>query len=135
MRRFLLVISLITVLSACSVSDEQVASAVQLPADIEQQQLLVMQQQKQDFLLLDVRSKEEFEQGHIPGAVNIEHDQLNENIATLMPYTDKPIVVYCRSGRRAGKAIDKLTELGFNQLHHLEGDMQGWQQAKLQISN
>ncbi len=79
-----------------------------------------------DGVILDVRTPEEFAEGHIPNAVNISHPLLTEHLATLGK-TDTPLLVYCRSGRRAGIAMEQLHELGYSQLHHLSGDMQAWQ--------
>lgn len=100
---------------------------------ISQQQLLSLLDapSKQEVVVLDVRSKEEFAQGHIKGAINVSHDKISENLASLNQYKDKMLVVYCRSGRRAGIAEAILTNNGFSQLRHLDGDMNGWQKANL----
>src|SRR5690349_11555483 len=81
-------------------------------------------------LILDVRTPEEFAQGHVPGAKNIPHDQLKDRIAELMGDKDKDIVLYCRSGRRAGLAAETLQSSGFSRLLHLEGDMIEWTEAR-----
>ncbi|MBC7983543.1 MAG: rhodanese-like domain-containing protein [Candidatus Obscuribacterales bacterium] len=77
-------------------------------------------------VLLDVRTAEEFAQGHVPGAKNIPHDQLAERVSELLADKDKEVVLYCRSGRRAGIAAETLQAKGFEKLLHLEGDMQKW---------
>jgi phage shock protein E len=77
-------------------------------------------------VILDVRTPEEFAQGHVPGAINIPHDKLADRIAELTGAKDKDIVLYCHSGRRAGLAAETLKEKGFAKLLHLEGDMQKW---------
>lgn len=100
-------------------------------ADISAQDLLASK--TQDWLIIDVRTKKEYDQGHVPGAVNIAHDQLASNIDKLLTRKDKPVVVYCRSGYRAGKAADVLLEYDFKQVKHLEGDMLGWEKAGLEI--
>lgn len=81
------------------------------------------------WLVLDVRSEKEFNSGHVPGAVNIAHSEIANNLQSLLAYKDKPVVVYCRSGFRAGKATDILISEGFSQLMHLQGDMLNWQKA------
>jgi len=75
-------------------------------------------------LLLDVRTAEEFQGGHIEGAVNIPVGELEGRLAELPP-PDQPIVVYCRSGRRSGSARTLLMERGFSQVHNL-GAMSAW---------
>ncbi len=77
-------------------------------------------------LVLDVRSVAEFDEGHIPGAVNIPYDALGERIAELGPANERDVVVYCRSGRRAAIALETLGKSGFRRLFHLEGDYLRW---------
>ncbi|WP_199609494.1 rhodanese-like domain-containing protein [Flocculibacter collagenilyticus] len=86
-----------------------------------------------DIVILDVRTAKEFAEGHVPNAINISHDELPLNLSQLKTLQDKTIVVYCRSGRRAGIAEDILSEQGFNHIQHLAGDMKGWRAAKLPI--
>jgi rhodanese-related sulfurtransferase len=81
-------------------------------------------------VILDVRTPEEFAEGHVPGAINISHDKLQDRIGELMSAKDKDIVLYCRSGRRTGLAADTLKAAGFEKLYHIEGDMQKWTEAK-----
>jgi rhodanese-related sulfurtransferase len=103
-------------------------------SQISQQSLLeVLKTQNHNIVLLDVRSKEEYNDGHVEGAINISHDAIEENIALLEQYKSEKIVVYCRSGRRAGLAIDILTQNGFSNIQHLTGDMNGWLEAKLPV--
>lgn len=59
-------------------------------------------------VLIDVRSSEEFDEGSVPGAINIPIDLLPDNIGKIP--TDKPIIVFCKSGNRAGKAKKILEE-------------------------
>lgn len=84
-----------------------------------------------DWLIIDVRSEDEFAEGHVPGALNIPHNEINAHLAELSPFKDKPVVVYCRSGFRATKALKTLSKHEFSDLRHLEGDMLGWRKAKL----
>lgn len=81
-------------------------------------------------VILDVRTPEEFAQGHVPGAINISHDQLASRLTELDGDKDKDVVLYCRSGRRAGIAAETLSANGFKKLMHLEGDMIKWDEAK-----
>ena len=74
--------------------------------------------------VLDVRSAEEYVTGHVPGAVNIPHDQLAARLDEVPK--DKAVLLYCRSGKRAGIAGQVLADNGYQRLQHLEGDMAGW---------
>lgn len=81
-------------------------------------------------LVLDVRTAKEFAEGHLPGAVNISHDELEARLAELAGHRESEVVVYCRSGRRAGFALDLLEKAGFGRLYHLEGDYLAWSAAE-----
>lgn len=80
-------------------------------------------------VVLDVRTPQEFAEGHVPGAINIPHDQVETRLAELAGARDKDLVVYCRSGRRAALAEETLRKNGFTRLQHLEGDMAAWAAA------
>lgn len=75
-------------------------------------------------LLLDVRTPEEFASGHLPGAVNVPVDQLPRRLDEVGS-KDKPVVVYCRSGRRSAIAAETLQGGGFQSVHDL-GAMSAW---------
>jgi len=109
-----------------------VGAAAQRVPEISQQQLLEWQASANKPLLVDVRSAEEYQQGHVPGAINIPHDQVKQRLAE---FGDKnaEIVLYCRSGRRTGMAVDALSEAGYTRLKHLQGDMNAWQDSQLPI--
>ena len=79
--------------------------------------------------VLDVRTAKEFAEGHVPGAINISHDELEARLPELEADRDRDLVVYCRSGKRAGLALDMLEKAGFKRLYHLEGDYLGWAEA------
>lgn len=98
---------------------------------ISQQELLRRMDAKGDRLILDVRTPEEFQAGHIPGAVNIPHTVLPHRLDELQPYRDKEVVVYCETGVRAGIAERVLQQAGFAQVRHLQGDMAAWRRALL----
>ena len=63
--------------------------------------------------VIDVRTDAEFQQGHLPGAINIPYDRIVERRAELPPDPNRPIVLYCRTGRRSGIAKQSLEEFGF----------------------
>ena len=100
---------------------------------ITQQELLEWQKSDKEFLLLDTRSPGEYAAGHIQGAVNIEFNRIAQNMDKLAAFKDKKVVVYCRSGRRAGIAERYLEKQGFSGLHHLQGDILGWNRARLPL--
>ena len=83
--------------------------------------------------LLDVRSKQEYQSGHIKNSINIPHDVLIKDINLIGEYRNESLVVYCRSGVRAQLVIDKLLENDFNHIIDINGDMLAWIESDLPI--
>lgn len=80
-----------------------------------------------DIQLVDVRRPNEHREGHIEGALNI--DFLEEDFARQMERQldkNKPVMLYCRSGRRSAQAAEQLKALGFKQVYDLEGGFLEW---------
>jgi rhodanese-related sulfurtransferase len=99
--------------------------------NISQQELL--DANSNNLVIVDVRTPEEFQQGHVPNAINVPLSEIIDNPAILLSSKGKPIILYCRSGYRTGKAAEALQKDGYQNLRHLEGDMQGWLKAGLDI--
>lgn len=76
-----------------------------------------------DYLLIDVRTAEEYEAGHIPGAKHIPYETILDEIP--VSNKDALIIVYCRSGRRSGIALDSLTEAGYTNVINF-GSYKSW---------
>ena len=93
-------------------------------APLSQDAYLALAKSGEQAFVLDVRAPEEFVTGHVPGAVNIPYDQVAARLAEVPK--DKDVVLYCRSGRRAGMAAEVLAANGYARLKHLEGDMPAW---------
>jgi phage shock protein E len=70
---------------------------------------------------LDVRSTLEYSMGHIEGAVHLPHTDVTEQASTLLPNKDDEILVYCRSGGRAGKAEAMLSKMGYSNVKNIGG--------------
>lgn len=85
-------------------------------------------------LIIDVRSEDEFLAGHVPGARLIPHDQMGDYLGDLAALKDEPLVLYCRSGARAGRAAEVLESSGFSQVLILEGSYQAWSGAGREVA-
>lgn len=72
-------------------------------------------------VIVDVRTPQEYEQGHIPGAVNVPLDALRANRALLDSYKDQPVLLYCRTVNRTGRALRLLEGRGFKMIYALNG--------------
>ncbi len=77
--------------------------------------------QRPNSVLIDVRTEQEFAEGALSGATRIETEDLAERIAAVAPDKDAPVVLYCRSGRRASAAQNLLQELGYTQVFNAGG--------------
>ena len=84
---------------------------------------------ERELVLLDVRTQSEYDSGHIKNAINISHEKILESPELLAEYKDNQIVVFCRSGVRAGKVIQLLESLGFDDIIDIDGDMLAWSKA------
>ena len=75
----------------------------------------------EEYILLDVRTKEEFDDGHIEGAILIPDFEIEERAETVLPDKDALILVYCRSGRRSKNAASILAALGYTNVKEFGG--------------
>ena len=75
----------------------------------------------EDIVILDVREQDEFDAGHIPGAILIPYTQIESRAQAEIPQKDKQILVYCRSGRRSKIAAESLTKLGYTNVKEFGG--------------
>lgn len=75
----------------------------------------------EEYILLDVRRADEFEAGHIPGAVNLPNEEIGTEEIPSLPDKEQTIYIYCRSGNRSKQAADKLQALGYTNLIEFGG--------------
>lgn len=80
-----------------------------------------LMEKKEGYILLDVRTKGEYESGYIPGAINIPLSDIDEKIISFLPDKSQMILVYCRSGNRSREASDKLSKLGYSNVLEIGG--------------
>lgn len=73
------------------------------------------------YILLDVRTEEEYKEGHIPGAINYKNEDIVAEMIPVLPDLHQRIYVYCRSGRRSKEAALKLTEIGYTNIVEIGG--------------
>lgn len=76
--------------------------------------------------IVDVRDPEEFEEGHLPGAVNVPLYQVAQRVPYLMPNRRRPLLVYCGSGARSLPAVQVLAVLGYGNLYNLQKGIAYW---------
>jgi phage shock protein E len=93
-------------------------------------ELAMRLEQGADICILDVRSMDEYREGHVPGALHIGHTEIGKRLEEIRPYQDRDVVVYCAHGLRAAVAIRALNAAGFTRVVHLQGDMSAWRAAR-----
>ena len=104
-------------------------------ADINQEELLELAKSDPSVLILDVRTPREYAAGHVPGARLIPHTELRARLGEIADHKTTPVVVYCKSGRRAAIAQAILSRAGFADVRHLDGDMDGWKAQQRPIEH
>ena len=75
----------------------------------------------EEYIFLDVRKQEEFDAGHIPGAILIPYTEIEAKAEEMLPQKDAQILVYCRSGRRSKIASESLVNLGYTNVKEFGG--------------
>lgn len=89
---------------------------------------------KEDVVVLDVREPSETAGGKIAKAIQIPVGAIGKRIDELEKHKDKTLLVYCKTGARAGAACKELGKNGFSKVFNLNGGLMAWQEAHLPIS-
>ena len=104
-------------LTGCAVSAEQKNSFRQVSMD----EAISMMEKERNYIILDVRTPEEFSEKHIPNAINIPNETIGTEEIPDLPDKDQLILVYCRSGNRSKQASEKLVKLGYTNIVEFGG--------------
>jgi rhodanese-related sulfurtransferase len=119
MKKLVCIVLALLLLTACVQEKENKQEATYM--NITAKQAKEIMDNRQDYIILDTRTQEEYEQGHIPGAILIPHDQIKDLAEGLLPDKDQLILVYCRSGRRSKLAAQDLLSLGYTNIKEFGG--------------
>ena len=88
---------------------------------ISMDEAITLMEEESDYIILDVRTPEEFSERHIPGAINIANETIGTDVIPELPHKDQLILVYCRSGNRSKQASQKLADLGYTNVLEFGG--------------
>lgn len=115
-RKIIPIFMMLLVLTGCAVS-ENGASYQQISMD----EAITLMEEKEDYIILDVRTEQEYKEAHIPGAINIPNESIGRQEIEELPDKEQMILVYCRSGNRSKQASEKLVKLGYTNIIEFGG--------------
>ena len=117
MKKFITLLLSVLFLAGCALPAGQEVSYRQINMD----EAITMMEEESGYIILDVRTPEEFADKHIPGAVNIPNETISTEEIPELPDKDQLILVYCRSGNRSKQASEKLAALGYTNIVEFGG--------------
>jgi len=119
MKKLIILILTVLLLTACGQEKENDREAVYVNITAEEAKRIM--DSEEGYIILDTRTQAEYDEGHIPGAIVISHDEIEEKAEQLLPDKDQLLLVYCRSGRRSKLAAEALVELGYTNIKEFGG--------------
>ena len=119
MKKLIFLLLAVMMLTACGQDKENNQGAVYVNITAEEAKQIM--DSEEGYIILDVRTQEEYDEGHIPGATQISHEEIAEKAEEVLTDKDQLILVYCRSGRRSKLAAEALVELGYTNIKEFGG--------------
>lgn len=116
MKKIILILLIILLLSACSPNDGNLGYE-----QISMEEAKVIIEEEKGYIIVDVRTPDEFADKHIPNAINIPNETIGTEEIAGLPDKDQKILVYCRSGNRSKQAAEKLVKLGYTNVVEIGG--------------
>ena len=117
MKKFITLLLSVLFLAGCALPAGQEVSYRQINMD----EAITMMEEESSYIILDVRTPEEFADKHIPGAINIPNETISTEEIPELPDKDQLILMYCRSGNRSKQASEKLVALGYTNIVEFGG--------------
>ena len=119
MKKLVFLLLAVLLLAACGQDKENNQGAVYMNITAEEAKEIM--DSEEGYIILDVRTREEYDEGHIPGAILIPNTEIEEKAEGVLTDKDQLILVYCRSGRRSKIAAEALVELGYTNIKEFGG--------------
>lgn len=119
MKKWILVLLAAVLFSACGHNTQKEQEMVYM--NITAQQAKEIMDTQEGYIILDTRTQEEYDTGHIPGAIVLPYDEVLKKAETVLPDKSQLILVYCRSGRRSKLAAEDLVKLGYTNIREFGG--------------
>ena len=119
MKKLIFLLLAVMMLTACGQDKENDQGAVYVNITAEKAKEIM--DTEEGYVILDVREQDEYDAGHISGAILIPYTQIEAKANEMLPDKDQLILVYCRSGRRSKIAAEALAELGYTNIKEFGG--------------
>ena len=112
----------VLILTGCgSSADDKTAGDKKTYRQVSPEEAAAMMEEEENYIILDVRTQEEYETAHIPGAICIPNETIGTEDIPELPDKDQLILVYCRSGNRSKQASEKLAKQGYTNIVEFGG--------------
>ena len=119
MKKLFLFLLAAILLTGCGQANQNSQEAVYM--NITAQEAKQIMDTEKGYIILDTRAQYEYDESHIPGAIVIPHDEIEEKAEQMLPDKNQLILVYCRSGRRSKIAAETLVKLGYTNIKEFGG--------------
>ena len=119
MKKLIFLLLAVMMLTACGQDKENDRGAVYVNITAEEAKQIM--DTEEGYIILDAREQDEYDAGHIPGAILIPYTQIEAKASEMLADKDQLILVYCRSGRRSKIAAEALVELGYTNIKEFGG--------------
>ena len=119
MKKLIFLLLAVMMLTACGQDKENNQGAVYVNITAEESKEIM--DSEEGYIILDVRTQEEYDHGHIPGAILIPNTEIEDRAEEVLTDKEQLILVYCRSGRRSLLAAEALVELGYTNIKEFGG--------------
>ena len=116
MKKILPIFLVALLLAGCAAPVEEITYR-----QVNMDEAITMMEEGSGYIILDVRTPGEFEEKHIPGAINVANETIGTDEIPELPDKDQLILVYCRSGNRSKQASEKLVALGYTNIVEFGG--------------
>ena len=119
MKKLMMILLAALLLTACTPTNENDLEVTYMNITAEEAKTIM--DTEEGYIILDVRAQDEYDEGHIPGAIVIPHTQIEAEAENVLTDKDQLILVYCRSGRRSKIAAEALVRLGYTNIKEFGG--------------
>ena len=113
LKPLILAIWLVLIMAGCGISDDSDESSYR---KVSTDEAVAIMEEESDYIILDVRTSEEFREQHIPDATNVPNESIGTDEIKELQDKEQLILVYCRSGNRSKQAAEKLARLGYTNI-------------------